>query len=804
MKKLIKIIGVLAVVLVAAAGAVLIAAKFLITPERVRKVVIPMAEERINRPVSMGDINVRVFSGIVISDFMIGSKEDTKEEFVSAKALVLRYRFWPLLRFSVVMDEIRLESPEIHIVRYDNGEFNFSDLLAQESKDKDTITESGGGQVDGTKDGRQIDLVVNELSISDGRLFFIDHMVDRKFQMTDLSASMSGFSRYRTFPVNLSAKINNAPVNLSGVIDSGNVHVTVAIRVKDLDMAVVMPYMPEDFPAKVSSLILSMELKAEATKQSIGSSGRIILNELDLLFDDMPDVAVENAKITLDYDMVMDMVSENLAIRKADADINGILFNVAGKVLSYAKGPVLDITARMPMMAVSDFIASLQAGLAEPVVQMRPSGRIGALFHLKGSPDQPEALVEQGNITLETVGFNMGQLLPEINGDIRVSGDTAASDNMVIHVAGDFLHVEFTASNLLGKMISINNTITAHQLDIDRLIASMGMDRKKDEKRPSDTAPDKVPDKSEEPGPLEIPAHVTGEVRVGHAVFRGLDILNFELQYLLKDNMLTVNHFRGNVAGGKISGISRAEINRKPIAYTADISLEDTRVENILKVLYPAAENTVFGNMFLKADIKGEGTAWETISQKLTFRADLIILDGRVSGKGLAGGLAAFLGSDRLEVLEFDSLKGNMKLKDGQIILDSRFAGREVRMAPTGTIGLDGLLNLSLGLQLAPSIASGIRIGNLYSQVMQTGDNWTLVPLGVGGTLQAPRFNLDTSVVSDQLLERGKEEVRKQVKDKLLDRLVPQSPEKSGEETDQGKQAPVERRLEDTLRRLFN
>ncbi|MFO7615502.1 MAG: hypothetical protein R6W71_12770, partial [Bacteroidales bacterium] len=87
MKNLIKIFGLVAVVLVVVAGAVLIAAKFLITPERVRQVVIPMAEEQLNRPVSIGDINVRIFSGIVISDFTIGSKDDIKD-FVSAQSLV--------------------------------------------------------------------------------------------------------------------------------------------------------------------------------------------------------------------------------------------------------------------------------------------------------------------------------------------------------------------------------------------------------------------------------------------------------------------------------------------------------------------------------------------------------------------------------------------------------------------------------------------------------------------------------------------------------------------------------------------
>jgi AsmA protein len=808
MNKLIKVFGLVAIVLVVVTGAVLVAAKFLITPERVRQVVIPMAEERLNRPVSIGDINVHIFSGIVISDFVIGSKDDIKD-FVSAQSLVLRYRFWPLFRLSVVVDQIRLDSPEIRVERFKNGEFNFSDLMAEKTDDPDISHKSPEVRVDETGGGQSINLVVNELSISKGKLLFSDHMVEQEYQLTDLSLSVSDFSPDRSFPFDLSAKINNSPIDLAGSINPGTMHVKAGIRINNLDLATFMPYVAENFPGKIINMKLSMDLKTEATGQMVDSSGRITLTDIDLLLDHMPDVPVENARITLDYDINMDLVSEHLAIGKADTQINGILLSVSGNVLSYGKAPVLDITAGLPMTSLSDLIASLPQKLVEPVAKMRPAGHIGAQFHVKGSPDKPNELIEKGEITLDKIAVAINQPAPEITGNIHVKKDTAASDNMVINVAGDRLRMDFTANNLMGKIISINNTVTADKLNIDRLLNSMGTDGgKEDPVRPPDKMPDKpkdrTPAKSEEPGPFDIPAQVRGNVRIADALFRDMAVTNFDLQYLLKNNVLTVNHLRGDVAGGKISGTARLELNRKPIAYTANISVEETRAENIMNALFPRAANTVFGTMFLKSDIKGEGTSWDMIRQKLTSRSDVTVTNGRVTGTGLAGGLAEFLNFKKLEVLEFDSLKGNVKLEDGNIKLDSSFTGNEVRMAPTGNIGLDGSLKLSLNMRLAPEIASRIQIGKLYSQLAQTGDGWTLVPLGVAGTLQAPRFSLDTSAVSDQLMERGKEELRKHLQDKVLDRLSPQSPDKTGEEPDKEEKAGPERIIEDTLRKLFN
>jgi AsmA protein len=515
--------------------------------------------------------------------------------------------------------------------------------------------------------------------------------------------------------------------------------------------------------------------------------------------ESLPDIPIENVNAVFDYNLEMDMNSEILTIHQTDADINGIRFSASGNVLTYATEPVVDIIVRFPKTLLSELIASLPQKLVEPVVEVRPSGHIAAQIHLKGSPDKPEELIEQGEITLENISITMNQLSPKIAGDIRLKKATASSDNLVIDLADDRLLMNFTANNLMGSVININNTITADKLNIDNLLKSMRTEevgRKAPPVPPTDTPPSKP----EEPGPFDIPAQVKGDVRIANAVYQGLAVTNFDLQYQLRNNVLTVSQIHGDFAGGKITGTARAELNRKPISYTANISLEQTQAEKILNTLFPAASNTVFGTMFLKSDIQGEGTTWDMISQRLTSRTDMNITNGKLTGTGIAGGLANFLNTSRLEVIEFESVKGNVKLADGRFNIDSRFTGNDIRMAPTGTIGLDGSVNLSLDMRLAPDIASRIQIGRLYSQLARTDDGWTMVPLGVGGTLRTPRFSLDTSAVSDQLRERGTEELRR----RLQDKLVPPNQENNSPQTEKEKTPSPERILEDTLRKLFN
>ena len=1043
MKRFIKVIGVVAALLILVVGGLMVAAKILITPERVRQVVIPLAEEHLDRPVSIGEIDVRLLSGIVISDFAIGAKADGEGDFVSAESLVLRYRFWPLLRLSVVIDEARLVSPHIRVERYEDGLFNFSDLLAEAKDEDEPPDESVDPEVaepDET-DGLPIDLLVNQISISGGRLIFTDRMMGQEYQLTELSAGVTDFSPDRPFPFQLAAKVNNAPIDIDGTVTPEIMHVVANLRVQSLDVAAFMPYAPDDFPGKLSSMKLSLDIRAEATEETVDSSGRITISEIDLLLDEMPDAPIENGRAALDYDVFVDLVRENITITRADADINGILLAASGEVLSYGEAPSLDLSARLPMIALGDVIAavppklvepiiemqlagrigadvhlkgaadkpeallekgeitlenvgatingitpeisggvnvardsvagdSAAAGaslsylfdlsarlnnapididgtintdtmdvaanarvqdldmaafmplapddfpgklssmklsldiraaateetvdssgritiseidllldempdapiengraafdydvfvdlvrenititradadingillaasgevlsygeapsldisarlpmislaeviaavppkLAEPLIEMQPSGRIGADVHLKGAADKPEGLIEKGTITFEKAGVTLNALTSEISGGINIAKDTAVSDNLVILLSGDPVYMDFSGDNLMGETINIKHTITADKLDIDKLLDALGVEAD-DPVAPVEEVPDE-PAEPEEPGPFDLPLAVDGEVRIGNAVVRGLDIDGFDLRYQLKDNILTVDRLRGNVAGGSISGTARAELNRKPIAYTASLGIDATRTETILNALFPAAANTVYGTVFLNADIEGEGATWDVISRSLTSRSDLRITDGRLTGDGLASGFAGFLDARNLEVLGFDFFEGDLELENGQFQLDSRFESDDVRMAPEGTIGLDASIDLALDLRVSPGLASDIGTGDAYSRFARTGEGWTLIPIKVGGTLRSPRFDVDSSAVADQLRERGEEELRQQFQDRVLDRFVPRDSDEKDEEADRKERSPVEKEMEDAIRRLFN
>lgn len=128
MKKVFSIIAVLIVVILVAFAVFI---KVYITPEKVKAFLVPMAEEALNRKVDIGEINISLFKGIEVKNFAI-KEIDRKTDFVKCRGFVLKYKLLPLLSRRVVIDELRITSPEIRIVRSSAGKFNFESIGKQE------------------------------------------------------------------------------------------------------------------------------------------------------------------------------------------------------------------------------------------------------------------------------------------------------------------------------------------------------------------------------------------------------------------------------------------------------------------------------------------------------------------------------------------------------------------------------------------------------------------------------------------------------------------------------------------------
>ncbi len=285
-QKLIKIAGLSTGIVVALLVGLTILVKVLISPELVKKTVLPKISAAINRQVSLGDVSVSIFSGIRLHDLVVQDREGS-EPFVKADAIRLEYRFWPLLRKRVEISQIRLESPLVRVVRNGDASFNFSDLL---------VTKQRPTQPAEPKAKDPIDLSVSEVVISDGRLIFDDRKgLGGKPYLTEITAiqfAAQQISLEGEFPISLQAALpGGMQFDLSGTVARVGSGPTVALGAKLIakDLTKLAAGLPPSLGEKIEKLALAggleLNLKlAGAAKQpkELLQGGELTLNTVQL------------------------------------------------------------------------------------------------------------------------------------------------------------------------------------------------------------------------------------------------------------------------------------------------------------------------------------------------------------------------------------------------------------------------------------------------------------------------------------------------------------------------------------------
>jgi len=192
-RKLFIITAIIIGVLVLLAGGALLLVKVLVTPEMIRKNVLPRVEKAMDRRIDMADAKIGLFSGIALSGLKVYEK-DGKGPFVSLREARLHYQILPLLSRRVVVDEIVLDTPDIHIVRNSDGSFNFSDLLRKEKPETPAREEK-----------TPFSFAVARIKVSDGRVIYDDRKgISGKpfvFKAQDINIGVKNFTPDRPLSI---------------------------------------------------------------------------------------------------------------------------------------------------------------------------------------------------------------------------------------------------------------------------------------------------------------------------------------------------------------------------------------------------------------------------------------------------------------------------------------------------------------------------------------------------------------------------------------------------------------------------
>lgn len=788
MKKLGKIIGIIAGILILLCVGLVVLAKVVITPERVRDAVVPLAQKALQREVQIGDIEVSLFKGITLSGLVVREKEDV-EPFVEAGQLVLRYQLMPLLKRRVVVDEIRLESPRIRIARLPDGRFNFSDLTAGAKGEEVPVKTAAAPSLDG---GPPVDLLVSKVVISGGELVFLDFMQNpatpHRLKLSGLDVQADQIALDKNFPYSLKARINDAQVDIQGDAHVGKGTGQALIKLEKLDLSAFTPYFKEALPGNLGSAKLSLDIEAEGGADAVHSKGKVTLDQLDLVLNALKDAPFKGARASLDYVLDADLKGAVLKLGETRLQFSGIPLQVSGTVTGFKTDPVLNLKLRVSDLDLRAALAAVPKAMVKSVDGLDAAGRIDLQATLAGRSAEPMNLLKDGLLQLTSVQAGAGGFRPAFTGSLRILGDTLTTDDMKIKIGENEASMQAKVSGIFDKNIQVSSHLTSQKLLLDPILGTGPQGGAS--ATPSSSSAAKT---SEELGPINLPLKAQGTVAITETLYKGLAIRDFQMNYRLENNVLTIDPMTGKVAEGTFKEIARIDLGKKGLAYNSTLTLEGVQAEPLVAAFAPKAKGTVFGALNLQSRLDGTGTTSEAIKRNLSGKGEMLLNNGRFTGSGIVAGLASFLAVEELKDLKFNEARGSYTIDQGRVNLKSSFKGEQVRMTPQGSVGLDGSLDVALDARLSPQLTAKIDRGGKVAKFFTDDQGWGQFPLAIAGSFDSPKVSLDASAAQQKAVEQ----VKGKLQEKLLEKLGP----KTG--TDPAKSDPAKDLLQQGLKGLF-
>jgi len=744
------------------------AIKIAFPPAKIKELVHKHGSEALNRDVSVQDVSIRVFPNLKLSVTEIkvaNAKGFSSDPCIKLRELALSINFLSLLKFSPVVNEIKLVEPEILYEVSKDGHNNLEGIGKTDTtappKDTSKTLESPAA------------VALKSFVIDNGKVRYRDLKSGRELTLDRINQTVSLDLDQKLENVTTKGKLEISEITVSDSasgLRKGNIRVTIRhdihlnlpaerVQIRGLELgfqdirAVVkgeathfMTKPPVlDFTVSAPDIKLASVLKevptslspdiAKLTVKGVAAFDAHIKGALDT--GKVPDVT---AHFTIrdggvghkdlpagieNMNLAMDMAGDSLRLSQ-------FAFTLGGNPVSM-DAEVTSLHNPIPRLKEFNLNALLDLGKLIPLAQklaladkeMKGEGIIQAVVKASGllDPKAPQNLQAQGQVDLKNVMLS-GKPLPKpvkLNGQVKIDNDKVG-ENLMVHIGESDLSVNGTVTNYLamvmpkaaaGQTTKAKLAVQSSFLNLDELLP--GGEKKEEKEPPPMTAFPSLP---------KLDADI--DVKLARTRLMNLDMTDYSSHSNLSGGVLTTA-MKGALYSGGFTSSLRADLKDTTNA-NIGLKLDVAKVEandfisrlndrlptsNRLMKTLSKADSTIFGKFNLNVDVKTHGLP-QTMADNLTGKVDFGILDGKLTETGLVKGLSDALGkvskSLAFHDFTFSSFKTEMEAEAGKLIIkDCRINESVVgAIAATGSVGFDNSLSLSLENHLPPGLSQAV------------------------------------------------------------------------------------------------
>lgn len=328
----------------------------------------------------------------------------------------------------------------------------------------------------------------------------------------------------------------------------------------------------------------------------------------------------------------------------------------------------------------------------------------------------------------------------------------------------------------------IELNVTSDNLHIDHLLAMAGGlgDKAMKSDKPDGKVKQKAPQSIGSRIPDGLKAH--GAIRVKEAIYKNLPVRDFQLDYSLVNNILTVSRMTARTAGGEIQKNLELDLNQVNPVYTGKVDIKALQMTELQAALFSKIPEKILGALSTSLTFSGSGLQWPALADNLNMTGDYTLTKGQLQNLDIARVIAQAVGAQELNDIEFDDFSGTMEIHDGKMRLKYQMEGRDVALASKeGTMSLDGTsVDMPFHLIFSPELSEKLKQRSSLAHYLSDDKGQTSISLKVTGSVRKPRVTLDSSGVQKQVTDTLKKKAFEE-----LDRAL------ESEEQDTDKSDPV-------------
>ena len=257
---------------------------FFVLPPLIKPFLIEKTAQAIHRDVALEKISMNPFTLSVTLKGLNVKDKGQPSSLLSFDELHINLEGpASLLKRALIIKEVRLTKPYVHIARNEDGAYNFSDLIPAKSEPK--------------KDEKPFHFSVNNIHVLNGGVDFDDKPMKTRHTIRDMNLAIPFISNVahavdQYVEPKFSAKINGEPYVLSGKAKpfSADRETSLDLDIRNVDLPSYLNYVPVKLNCKLSSAILDAKLgihfvMPQGTAPSIKLKGQLVLSKI--ILDDL-------------------------------------------------------------------------------------------------------------------------------------------------------------------------------------------------------------------------------------------------------------------------------------------------------------------------------------------------------------------------------------------------------------------------------------------------------------------------------------------------------------------------------------